>query len=66
LDGNGRQTADHGGLGGVFGGHQHADLALRPRAQGDGKNGAGEGQFANGDEIIKLIGLQLFARRQDA
>ena len=54
------------------GGHEHADLALRLGAQRDGQHAlarphrAGEREFADHDEIVELVGFDLFARGQHA
>ena len=63
---------DHGGFGGVFRRHEHARLALGSRAQGDGQHAfhrthrAGEREFADHDEVIELIGFELFAGGEHA
>ena len=66
------QAGNDGGFGGIFRRHQHADLAVGPRAQGDRQNAfarphrAGQREFADDDEIVELIGFDLFAGGQHA
>ena len=72
LHRNDLQPGDDRRFGRVFGGHQHAGLAVGLRAQGDGQNAlarthrAGQRQFADDDEIVELVGFHLFAGGQHA
>src|SRR5205814_6723097 len=72
LDRNNLEAGDHGGFGGVIDGNEHADFAISFGAQGDGQNafagahGAGEGEFADDDEVIELVGFDLFAGGEHA
>ena len=70
LNRNDLQAGDDGGFGGVFGGNEHADFAVGLRANRHRQNAfalahrAGEREFADGDEIVELVGFDLFAGRQ--
>ena len=67
VDRDDLQAGDHRRFGGVFRRDQHADLAFCPRAQGNGQHAfdrahaAVERQLAHHDEIVELVGLDLFA-----
>ncbi len=66
------QPFDNGGFSGVFRRHEHADHAVGAGAQGDRQHAlarthrAGQGEFAHDDEIVELVGLDLFAGGQHA
>ena len=72
LHRNDLQALDDRGLGGVFRRHKHADLAFGLGAQRDRQNAlarthrAGQREFAHDDEIVKLVGFDLFAGGQHA
>ena len=72
LNGNDLQTFHDGGFGGVFRRDQHAHLAVGARAQGDRQNAlarthrAGQREFAHDDEIVELVGFDLFAGGEHA
>ena len=69
LNGDDLQTFHDGGFGGVFRRNEHANPAVGARAQGDGQDSfsrthrAGQREFADDDEIVELIGFDLFAGR---
>lgn len=71
-DGKGLDFLDDGRFGRVFGGDQEADLAALAGLERDGErtahraNGAGQGEFADHDEVIELIGGELFAGGENA
>ena len=66
------QAGNDGGFGGIFRRNEHPGLAVRPRAEGDGQNAfgrahrAGQREFTDDDEIVELIGFELFAGGQHA
>ena len=72
MDRDDLQAGNDGGFGGIFRRNEHADFAVRPRAKGDGQNAlarahrAGQREFADDDEIVELIGFDLFAGGQHA
>src|SRR6185369_15864952 len=72
ADGNDLQTVDDGGFGRVFGRDEDAGLSLRLGRQRDrqnpfdGADGASEGEFADHDEIIELVGFDLSAGGEHA
>ncbi len=72
LNGNYLQAGDDRGFGGVFRRNQHANFAFTSRAKRHrqnsfaGPNRARQRQFANGDEILELVGLDLLAGCQHA
>jgi hypothetical protein len=66
------QAGDDGGFGGVFRRNEHADFAFGLGAQRDRQNAfarthrAGQREFADDDEIVELVGFDLFAGGQHA
>ena len=66
------QALDDRGLRGVFRRNEHADPAVRAGAQGHRQHAlarthrAGQRQFAHDDEIVELVGFDLFAGGQHA
>jgi hypothetical protein len=66
------EALDSGGFGGVVGGDEDAHFAIGLGAEGDGEHAfdgadsAGQGEFADHDEVIELIGAELFAGGEDA
>ena len=72
LDRDDLQPVNNGRFSGIFRRHEHAGFAVGPRAQRDGQNAfarthrAGQREFADDDEIVELIGFDLFAGGQHA
>ena len=66
------QTGDDRSFGRIFGRHENAGFPGRPGPQGnrqdafDRAHPAGQGQFADDDEIIQLIRFDLFAGGEHA
>ena len=66
------QPFDDGGFGGVFRRHEHADFAVGACAQRNGQHSfarthrAGQREFADDDEVVELVGFDLFAGGQHA
>ena len=72
ADGDDLEALDGGGFGGVVGGDQDAHFAIGLGAERDGEHAfdgthsAGQAEFTDHDEVIELIGEELFAGGQNA
>jgi hypothetical protein len=72
LNGDDLKAGDDGGFGRVIHGDEHAGFSVRFGAQGNRQNAfarahcARQREFADNDEIIQLIRLNLFAGREHA